>query len=491
MSEPDVIVVGSGPAGAMATAALVGRGLDVLLVDAGERAPGGFIARAGGNTVYRRMAWADYSTDRLDASSDAGVEWYSSLSLGGLSNFWTAAVPRFDPRDFTEGERLDGRYRWPITYDALVPYYELAERYLALTAGDRIPGVPPNMARYHHRLPADWRAIAAAAGRAGHGVGAMPLAKGRPWMIARRGTEFNSYHCVIAPLLDRPTFRLVHGAFVVALNWSPAAGRVESVDYIDRATGERRTARARAVVVAAGAIDSTALLMRSRSADFPTGLGNTSDLLGRYLHDHPREWWVLETARPLRALSHPVYVAREDHDASDPLFATSLTIGLASKVERLRTYVRATTKRFGVQVFGTMVPTPERSLTLPDDACDGPVKPRITLRYDAAAVANIERARTRIVEVLGSAGVPATVPGPFHELHPGSSVHYGGSVRMHSDPQYGVLDGWNRMYDVPNVAVVDSSCFTTGAEKNPTLTAMAIAARAGEKLASDLQAGVL
>ena len=79
--------------------------------------------------------------------------------------------------------------------------------------------------------------------------------------------------------------------------------------------------------------------------------------------------------------------------------------------------------------------------------------------------------------MLGSAGLDVTVDGPFDEPHPGSSVHYGGSVRMHSDPAFGVLDVWNRMHDVPNVAVVDSSSFTTGPEKNPTLTAMALAHR--------------
>lgn len=491
MADPDVIVIGSGPAGAMATATLVGRGVDVLLLDAGHHAPGGLLARAGGNTLYRRMAWADYATDRLDPTSGEDVEWYSSLSLGGLSNFWTAAVPRFAPDDFTEGARLDARYRWPVTYDALVPFYEIAERYLTPTAGDPIPGVPPTVARYRHRLPPDWRQIATAAGAAGHGVGVMPLAKGRPWMFARRGTEFNSYHCVIAPLLEQHSFRLRTDALVVGLNWSPAARRVESVDYIDRTTGVRGTARARAIVVAAGAIDSTVLLMRSRSDDFPRGLGNTRDLLGRYLHDHPREWWILETDRPLRALSHPVYIARRDHASSDPLLSTSLTIGLASKVQRLRTYVRATTSTFGVQAFGTMVPSPDATLTVPDDVRDDVVKPRITLHYDVPTVANLESARRRIVEVLGSAGITAQVPGPFHELHPGSSVHYGGSVRMHEDPEFGLLDGWNRMHDVPNVAVVDSSCFTTGAEKNPTLTAMAIAARAADRLASDLQAGTV
>jgi choline dehydrogenase-like flavoprotein len=61
---------------------------------------------------------------------------------------------------------------------------------------------------------------------------------------------------------------------------------------------------------------------------------------------------------------------------------------------------------------------------------------------------------------------------------------------MHSSPQFGMLDRWSRLHEVPNVAVADSAAFTTGPEKNPVLTAMALAARASQRLADDLRAGV-
>jgi choline dehydrogenase-like flavoprotein len=282
--------------------------------------------------------------------------------------------------------------------------------------------------------------------------------------------------------------RVTTDARAVALNWARRAGRVESVDHVS-ASGERRTARARAFVVAAGAIDSTVLLMRSRSDDFPTGLGNANGLLGRYLHDHPREWWPAEAKRPLHLLSHPVYITREPYGSTAPLLATSLTLGLAGRGQRPRTFYRGSGRVFGVQAFGTMIPTPAPGVTLADD--EPSTRPRISLRYDADATANLASARQRLRDVLASGGVDVTVRGPFHEVRPGSSVHYGGSVRMHADPVFGVLDGRNRIHDVVNVAVVDSSCFTTGAEKNPTLTAMALSARAADALADDLLAGVV
>jgi choline dehydrogenase-like flavoprotein len=170
---------------------------------------------------------------------------------------------------------------------------------------------------------------------------------------------------------------------------------------------------------------------------------------------------------------------------------SSITLGLSSMKERLRTYYRGRSTTFGAQVFGTMVPTPDVGVALPAgaDPDDPSVRPVIMLRYDTAAVANVVAARERLRTVFADAGVGLTLPGPFHELRPGSSVHYGGSVRMHASPEFGVLDGWNRIHDAPNVVVADSSCFTTGPEKNPTLTAMAIASRAADQLASDLQGG--
>jgi choline dehydrogenase-like flavoprotein len=72
----------------------------------------------------------------------------------------------------------------------------------------------------------------------------------------------------------------------------------------------------------------------------------------------------------------------------------------------------------------------------------------------------------------------------------GSSVHYAGTCRMHALPQFGMLDRWSRLHAVRNVIVADSAAFTTGPEKNPVLTAMALAARASRRLADDLRAGI-
>ena len=486
-SVDPVVVVGSGPTGAAVAQSLVEHGCDVVVLDSGERPPPGLVVRAAGNTVFRKMGSRFESNDRLASGSSPSTVWHSSLSNGGLSNFWTSAVPRFAPEDFTDGARLDERYRWPVTYDELVPYYERAERLLDVTGNGEILGVPSNVLAHQHRVPEDWREIVAELQRGGHGAGAIPMAKGSPWIIARRGTEFCSYHCVIRPHERAGRLRLVRGAHVLRLVWSPSEGRVTSVEYAERSTREVKRMPVRGVALAAGAIDTTMIVLRSTSSDFPDGIGNSNDLVGRYLHDHPREWWPASLDRPMRALAHPLYLARRPHAASDPLMATSLTIGLSARRHRLRTYVRGSVDSIGVQVFGTMVPRPDRGVSI--DRSEAPgfgQRPTVKLGYNDAEVRNIRESRSRIVSEMSEAGLGVRVEGPFHDLEPGSSVHMAGTVRMHDDPRFGVLDRWARMHDAPDVVVCDMSAFPTGPEKNPTLTAMALALRAGDRLADDL-----
>ncbi len=485
----DVVVVGSGPSGAVAAAQLVARGLRVVMLDAGLHAPVGGLWRVNGNTVIRFVRGKP-ETNRHVALRDPRTQWFSSRSQGGLSNFWTAAVPRFHPQDFTEGEALDARYRWPVTYAELEPYYASVERMMEVTSGNAQPNLPPNVRTYYRRQPASWLAVAAAAGAAGHSVGAMPMAQGAPTTLVARPTGWNSYHCMVKPLLSSPTFTLIRGAEVERLVWSPGEARVTSVEYRDRTRGGASASVAcRAVVVAAGTLDSTRILLQSRSKAFPDGIGNDAGVVGRYLHDHPQQWWPARLSRAMPILAHPMYVARADYGLSEPLMATSLTFGMVGKLMRVKAWYGGSSPIVGVQVFGTMVPQAHHRVSvprLPDGRDDTQSALEIDIEYDEQSQRNMEGARVRLVDVFQSAGITAQPLPPFDPIMPGKSVHYAGSIRMHEDRAVGVLDRWNRVHSAPNVLVTDMSCFTTSPEKNPTLTAMALSARAADQLARDL-----
>jgi choline dehydrogenase-like flavoprotein len=481
-----VLVIGSGPCGAIAARQLVNAGVNVTMLEAGQRPPAGLLVRVADRTLVRWRSPKDLSTGRHGTAGDPATEWYSTLSPGGLSNYWTAAVPRFAPEDFTDGSRLDERFDWPVRYDEMIPYYEIAEDLLAISGPQHSLSVlPAGRISSLRIMPPDWRLLAG--DKYADSLTMMPLARGSRWMVACRGSEFNSYHVIVKPLEAASSFELRLGARVTRLLVSDAGNRVTGAEYVDIATGARKLIRARAIVLAAGTIDSTRILLSSPSSSSPEGIGNETGLVGRYLHDHPKEWWPAEFERPLTALEHPAYLARPPYDGSRPLSGASATIGLHSQRDRPRSFLGRTTRRFGVQVFGSMVPSEQFGMRLLDSQSDGFGLPKIELniRYDNAALDSLGDARQRFEAVFADAGNPVRAMPIDWVPRPGSSVHFVGTVRMHQRPDLGVLDRWNRVHQTPNLIVADLSCFPTNPEKNPTLTAMALAARAADKLASD------
>jgi choline dehydrogenase-like flavoprotein len=487
--ERQVVVIGSGPAGATAARELVNNGIPVTMLEAGSVFQPGLLVRFGGKTLYRRTPPLQEEAEH-SVSGDPRTQCLVKLSPGGLSNNWTGAVPRFAPEDFTEGERLHERFRWPISYPDLVPYYDRIERTLEITADPRdVPQLPGGYVAYRHRLPDDWLDVERAATKQGQGFTTYPLANGPPNMLVRRGTAFNSYTNIVRALLEMPNFKLQTGTHALQLEWSPLQRRVDGVVCYSRRTGRTERLGASAVVVACGALGSAKLLHNSVCHDFPHGLGNSQGLLGRFLHDHPREWWSFRMHRPLRFLSPSAYLTRLPYDSSAPLLATSWTLGTASVQDHVRSRFGMKGTAVGVQMLGTMIPSEAcvaRPSTTKKDQFGLPTLD-VCIHYSDAEIMNVVQARQHLMNLMDDAGCGGTLGEIVPTLFPGTAAHYGGTARMHTKPQYGVTDPWNRLHDVPNVLVCDAACFTTAVEKNPTLTVMAIAARAAARLAHDLK----
>lgn len=484
-----VLVIGSGPSGAIAALTLIEQGIPVTMLESGEQPPAGMLLRAlGRNVIVRRPVVDD--PGRHIASDDPRAAWFHALTPGGMSNHWSGAVPRFAPEDFTEGERLHERYRWPVSYDDLVPDYERIERLIGVIAGQRsVVNLPAGEVAHARTLPRDWRRVAAYAKQAGHGLTPLPQAAGPLWGVRRTGAGFNSFTTIVRPLLRSPHFQLVLGAHALQLDWSGERRTVQSVTYYDRATGSIRRVAGAAVVLAAGPLASTKLLLDSTSSDFPHGLGNTEGLLGRYLHDHTHDTGTVEFDRPLPRLVQPAYLTRGPYERAAPLLNAAFALGSDLTVDKVLAFTPLKTTTFSYWSFGTMAPLHRNHVRSDAEAKDqfGLPKLDIHVSYDAEVRETMARARERLVAVLDSAGYHCTFRTPLPEFVPGRSIHYGGTVRMHASPQHGMLNGWNRLHAVDNVVVADASAFTTGPEKNPTLTAMALAARAARRLARDLR----
>ena len=219
-------------------------------------------------------------------------------------------------------------------------------------------------------------------------------------------------------------------------------------------------------------------------------MGNSAGLLGKYLHDHPREWWAVDMDTPLTSLSPPAYLTRLPHASSDPLLASSWTLGAFGTVGKIKSRLGQKTTYFGVQVFGTMVPEEKYYVSPAKNDKDefGFPALEVHIRFDEKVLDNMVKAREHLMQLMQDAGHKGAIREIVPTLVPGTAKHYGGAARMHASPRFGVTDGFNRLHDIPNVLVVDASCFTTGAEKNPTVTVMALAARSADRLARDLRA---
>ena len=490
MDNRRVVVIGSGPAGAMAAHQLIRRGIPVTLLEAGDDIQHGALVRMGGRNFYRRLPPMRKAAGFvLTGDPDTNIDY--TYALGGLSNQWTGAVPRFCPEDFNVGEKVDEKFRWPVTYSELAPFYEIAERTMRITADPvDVPNLPAGYCDYRHRTPDDWQALARSAAKHGQGFTTMPLADGPPTLVLRRGTAFNSFSVLLEALVKERTLELLTGAHVLMLEWDRAARKVVAAVYHDAATKTQKRISASAFVIACGPLNSPKLLFNSACSDHPNGLGNSAGLLGRYLHDHPREWWAVDVETPITSLSPPAYLTRLPHATSDPLLASSWTIGAFGTIGKIKSRFGQKSRSFGVQVFGTMTPKEEYYVRPSAEEKDefGLPALEVHIEFEPEVLANVVGARKHLLDLLDDAGFRGTIRDIVPQLFPGTAKHYGGAARMHATSKYGVTDAYNRLHDAPNVLVVDASCFTTGAEKNPTLTVMALAARSADRLASDLKA---
>lgn len=469
--------------------------MDVTILEAGSaRSAIGLTVRIGGFTVARLRRPLRLRTTGVSMTANGEIELYEDLSPGGLTNHWSCAVPRFSPEDFEDAARAGEEFEWPIRYDDLAPYYDRVEPLLHV-AGDTLDTVhvPAGRVRSVWKLAEDWAAIAAEAGRQGRSVLAVPYVFGRDTTVTMSGTVFNAFVRLIRPLERQRRVTVRYDAKVQRLEWSPRTRRVDAVVYRDARTNEEHRLPCAAVVLAAGAINTPKILLESEGSEFPAGLGNTEDVLGRYLHDHPVAKIMIDLEREISI--HPAgYVSRPPLARTPPLYAAQSAqwtgVGLLAKSILGRTPGKLPWT--GFSIFGTMPPVRENRVSLDRSKRmpDGSGSIALHIEHPPQSERTLDETRDELLDALRVARFGPRVR-VWKVENPGSANHYAGTCRMHSSPRFGMLNGKSRLHAVPNVVVADSAAFTTGPEKNPVLTAMALSARASEMLADDLLTGGL
>ena len=539
-----VIVIGSGAAGGMAAWNLTRQGIDVLLLDAGEK-----FDRSKYWTHVRPWEWQERTRRGeqppqflLDTKEqpylgvqDPPFELVRVWGWGGKTNVWGRVSLRYSDLDF-QGPAKDGwEIPWPITYADIAPYYDQVDQLIGVCGGDDDSDSLPG-SKYHMPPPAP-RCGERLLQRAAASVG-IPIVTGRRANITRphrgfapchycgtcgRGCDTASFFCSADHLLP---FALETGKLEIRSNAVAARvlvddrGLAKGVQYFERKTGKEQQVLGKVVVVAASCMDSTRLLLNSKSERYPNGLGNSNDVIGRYLCEQIRihvkgylpDLFGTPRKNDLGIGGEHVYMPRFNHrdgHRRDYLrgfgsqfwntgcssngvghFANNLPgFGVSLKRDIKRRYP----SWFEMHPYGEVLPYAHNRVTVDEENTDRYGVPLMKIDY---TIGENERKMAEHMydtaeEILRAAKAELVTfkRGELDRL--GSAIHEHGTVRMGADPKRSALNAFNQMHEVKNVFVVDGSAFTTASEKNPTLTILALSWRATDHLAGEIKRGNL
>jgi len=536
----DVLIIGSGAAGGMAAWNLTRQGVNVTMLDAGRK-----FSRSEFWTHVKPWEWQQ----RLDAGQkpppivlDPVEQPYitplgQNFALtrvwgrGGKTNIWGRVSLRYSDLDFAGPLRDGWEIPWPIRYKDIEPYYDKVDQLIGVCGGDddqdSLPGskyfLPPPPLRCGEYI------IRKAAGSLG--IGVVPIRRavltqnynghtkchycGACGSGCDVGAFFNSSDYLLEPALKTGRLNIVNNA-VVARVLVDDRGLANGVQYFDRYTKEEHRILGKRVVVAASCVDSTRILLNSSSHRFPNGLGNSSDVVGRYLSEQIR--FTMRGFAP-ELIGGKVY--NDDGIGGAHIYMPRFNHRDGRKRDYLRGFgcqfwytgaqtdlsYAKTIPGFGLDFkkavkdrypavlalhpFGEAIPKAGNRITVKGSPLDRYGVPVSRIAY---SVGENERRMSKdmyntMLEILHAAKAEI-IPFERGHLEPnGSAIHEHGTCRMGDDAKLSALNGFCQMHDVKNVFVVDGSAFTTASEKNPTLTILALAWRATDYMAGEMRRG--
>jgi len=453
------------------------------------------------------------------APDDAPFKWFRGRQVGGRSIMWGRQVYRWSDLDF-EANAKDGHGTdWPIRYKDIAPWYSHVERFIGVTgAKEGLAHLPdgeflPPMQMTVVEQVARERLMKAFNGERVMTIGrAAILTQNHNGRAAchycgpcERGCVTHSYFNSIGSTLPaaQKTGRLTlrPHSVVAEVLFDAKRGRARGVRVIDARTQQETVYEAKVVFLCASTIESVRLLLNSASTRWPDGLANSSGTLGRYVMDHHYGSGAGGTMpgyldkRTIGRRPNGIYVARfRNVHTKSPDFLRGYGMqggssrsgwgrgsGMAGYGEAFKQSLIDDLGPWGISIggWGETLPHADNRITLDGTTKDkwGIPAARIDVRWRENEIAMNKDVSASAVEILEAAG--AINVRANRTMHPpGHCIHEMGGARMSITAKDGVLNGWNQAWDVPNLFITDGAAMSSSACQNPSITYMALTARA-------------
>lgn len=461
-------------------------------------------------------------------------DWIRGSKVGGRSLLWHRQCYRWSDFDFDANKRDRLGVDWPIRYRDVAPWYDYVERFAGISGNrDGLPQLPDGVFQKPHEMHDVEKHIKRELekaypgrnliiGRCAHLTEPTPeqVALGRGLCQSRnecqRGCSWGGYfssQSATLPAAERTGLMTLRANAVVdSVSYDAATGCASGVRWIDAASGEKHVSTARLIFLCASTLGTTQILLNSRSERFPNGLGNDSGVLGHYLMDHVTG---AGASGEIEGFENLYYKGRRPTSLYIPRFAgiTEPQSGYLRGFgyqggayregwygrpgreigQALKDQLRSPGKwRFSMNGFGEMLPQERNRVYLNYNRRDRYGIP--LLRVDCVFGDNDAKIKKAIAEeganMLRAAGL-RNVQSHEAESNPGIAIHEMGTARMGRDPATSFLNGFNQAHAVANLFVTDGSAFASSACQNPSLTYMALTARAVDYAEKQLTAGAI
>jgi choline dehydrogenase-like flavoprotein len=512
----DVLIIGSGHAGGMAAKVLTEKGLKCLMLNAGPVAdvakhaeskpayelpyrgfkPPGKLEHVFQSNGFDANVWVDEQEVPYTFEAENPYNWVRVRLFGGRSLFWSRQSFRLSDYEFKAKSHDGFGEDWPIGYADLAPYYSRVEEIFQVSgAMDGPPQMPggnfvPDTTPWSGSMQ---RFIAAAKPYN------VPVCKQRA-ALGRDGLA-SSVNLLLPDAEKTGKLTSISNAVVRELTVDRNTGKPNGCHFVDRLSRREMTVKAPVIVLAAGTLESTRLLLNSK-------LGNSSGVMGHYLMDQIYGAGVVcsvPEARNGKATKHlmggsAIIPRFRNIDTKSDKFLRGYALNVTSRTgtiearnfaaygaELARKLDEYYGSGFQMTIMGEVLGRYENHVRIDKDAVDAwgiPVL-RIETKYTDNEFNMAKDAVETGAAVAEAAGFEVlsknAVPNP-----PGYSIHEVGTCRMGDDPKRSVLNKWCQSHDHKNLFVVDGASFTSAGWQNPTMTILSLSMRASEHLADEI-----